>query len=137
MWGGLSSDRLGRERLVRMSLLASGACCLISGFAFAAPLWLLVGLALIWGFFVIADSAQFSTLVTESVPSHAVGTALTLQTSLGFLLTMLPMQILPAAAQREGWRWVFAILAIGPALGIIAINKLRSVKLQPNTKRGL
>jgi MFS family permease len=130
VWGGLSSDRLGRERLVKLSLLASGACCLISGFAFAAPIWLLVGLALIWGFFVIADSAQFSTLVTESVPSHAVGTALTLQTSLGFLLTMLPMQILPAAAQREGWRWVFAILAIGPALGIVAINRLRDVKLQ-------
>lgn len=41
--------------------------------------------AMIWGFFAIADSARFSALVTESVPPHTVGTALTIQTPLGFL----------------------------------------------------
>ncbi len=128
VWGGLFADRKGRERLVTVSLLASGACCLLSGLAFVAPFWVVIVLSLVWGFFVIADSAQFSTLVTESVPSHAVGTALTLQTSLGFLLTMLPMQILPAAAERSSWRWVFAILAVGPAAGIIAIRKLRRLR---------
>jgi sugar phosphate permease len=76
-----------------------------------------------WGFFVIADSAQFSTLVTESVPAHTVGTALTIQTSLGFLLTMLPMQLVPIVAQHTGWRWAFALLALGPAAGIAAIRK--------------
>jgi sugar phosphate permease len=81
-----------------------------------------------WGFFVIADSAQFSTLVTESVPAHAVGTALTIQTSLGFLLTMLPMQIVPAIAARSGWRWGFVILALGPAVGITAIKRLASLR---------
>lgn len=129
VWGGLSSDRLGRERLVTISLVASGTCCLLSGFIFATPIWLLAALALVWGFFVIADSAQFSTLVTESVPAHAVGTALTLQTSLGFLLTMVPMQLLPFTAQREGWRWAFAILAIGPVAGIAAIRKLSRLRV--------
>ena len=82
-----------------------------------------------WGFFVIADSAQFSTLVTESVPAHAVGTALTVQTSLGFLLTMLPMQIVPLVAQRTGWRWSFAVLALGPIAGIAAIRRLAAVRV--------
>lgn len=81
-----------------------------------------------WGFFVIADSAQFSTLVTESVPPYAVGTALTMQTSLGFLLTMLPMQLLPRLAAVVGWRWSFALLALGPFVGIAAIRKLAGLR---------
>jgi MFS family permease len=81
-----------------------------------------------WGFFVIADSAQFSTLVTESVPAHTVGTALTVQTSLGFLLTMLPMQVVPLIAQRVGWRWGFAILALGPIAGVAAIRRLAALR---------
>jgi len=133
VWGGVSSDRLGRERLVTISLLASGACCLISGLVFGAPLWVLVSLSLIWGFFVIADSAQFSTLVTESVPAYAVGTALTLQTSLGFLLTMLPMQLVPMSAQKSGWRWAFATLALGPAVGVAAIRSLRRLRITHGT----
>jgi MFS family permease len=81
-----------------------------------------------WGFFVIADSAQFSTLVTESVPAHTVGTALTIQTSLGFLLTMLPMQLVPLVAQRLGWRWGFVFLALGPIAGIAAIRRFAALR---------
>lgn len=124
VWGGLSADRKGRERLVTISLLVSGSCCLLSAIFFNAPFWALTVLALVWGFFVIADSAQFSTLVTESVPAHAVGTALTLQTSLGFLLTMLPMQTVPIVAAHAGWRWAFVFLSPGPAAGIFAIRRL-------------
>jgi len=131
VWGGLFADKRGRERLVSISLFMSGACCLLSGFLFGGPIWALGALAMAWGFFVIADSAQFSTLVTESVPPHAVGTALTVQTSLGFLLTMLPMQIVPLIAQKTGWRWGFAILALGPIAGIAAIRRLASVRSQP------
>jgi sugar phosphate permease len=83
-----------------------------------------VPIALLWGFFVIADSAQFSVLVTEGVPPHAVGTALTVQTSLGFLLTMVSIQLVPPIQQLVGWRWAFALLAIGPAFGILAIRAL-------------
>jgi MFS family permease len=128
VWGGLFADKRGRERLVSISLFMSGSCCLISGLVFGAPIWVLGALAMTWGFFVIADSAQFSTLVTEAVPAHAVGTALTVQTSLGFLLTMLPMQIVPLIAQRTGWRWSFALLALGPVAGIAAIRRLAAIQ---------
>jgi sugar phosphate permease len=106
----------------------SGSCCLLSGILFGRPIWILGALAMTWGFFVIADSAQFSTLVTESVPPHTVGTALTVQTSLGFLLTMLPMQLVPLIAQRAGCRWGFAILALGPVAGIAAIRRLATLR---------
>jgi len=128
VWGGLFADKRGRERLVSISLLVSGSCCLLSGFLFGKPLWVLGALAMTWGFFVIADSAQFSALVTESVPTHIVGTALAMQTSLGFLLTMLPMQVVPVIAQHTGWRWSFALLALGPLAGIAAIRKLAALR---------
>jgi MFS family permease len=128
VWGGVFADKRGRERLVAISLFMSGACCLLSGFLFGGAIWVLGALAMTWGFFVIADSAQFSTLVTESVPTHAVGTALTVQTSLGFLLTMLPMQVVPLIAQRVGWRWSFAVLALGPVAGIAAIRRLAAIR---------
>ena len=128
VWGGLFADKRGRERLVSISLLMSGACCLLSGILFGRPIWILGALAMTWGFFVIADSAQFSTLVTESVPAHTVGTALTVQTSLGFLLTMLPMQLVPLIAQTAGWRWGFALLALGPVAGIAAIRRLATLR---------
>lgn len=124
VWGGLYADRNSRERLVTISLVASGACSLIVGFFFGASMMLLAPIALVWGFFVVADSAQFSALVTESVPGHAVGTALTVQVSIGFLLTMVTMQIVPLIAARSGWQWAFAILAFGPAAGIASIRAL-------------
>ena len=103
----------------------SGSCSLAIGFAFAQSWWLMTPLALLWGFFVIADSAQFSVLATESVPAHAVGTALTLQVSLGFLLTTLTIQLIPPLVSAVGWQWAFPLLAIGPALGIVSIRRLR------------
>jgi sugar phosphate permease len=128
VWGGLFADRTSRERLVTLALIASGSCCLIVGFFFGASLWLLAPIALVWGFFVVADSAQFSALVTESVPGHAVGTALTVQTSLGFLLTMVTIQGLPVLAERIGWQWSFVLLAMGPIAGIASIGRLVRVK---------
>jgi MFS family permease len=128
VWGGLSADRRGRERLVMLAMALSGACALLIPFAFGKSLWVLAPLAWAWGFFVIADSAQFSALVTESVPPHAVGTALTIQTSIGFLLTMVSIQLIPPLVTAVGWRWVFPVLAIGPALGIAAIRRLVNFK---------
>jgi MFS family permease len=125
VWGGIVADRRGREWLVTMAMAASGTCALLIGFTFGANLWLLASIALLWGFFVIADSAQFSVLVTESVPPHAVGTALTVQTSVGFLLTMISIQLVPPIAAIVGWRWAFVMLALGPVAGIAAIRRLR------------
>jgi len=84
---------------------------------------------------VVADSAQFSTLVTEVTPSHAVGTALTLQTSLGFLLTMVTIQSIPAIVDWQGWRGAFAMLALGPVAGIWAIRKLMRLRAAEATAR--
>ena len=83
VWGGAVADRIGRPRLVIIALSVSAICCALVGLAFGRSLWLLTPVALVWGFFIIADSAHFSVLVTESVPPHAVGTALILQTSQG------------------------------------------------------
>ncbi len=124
VWGGIAADRRGRAWLVTLAMTVSGACALLVGLTFGASLWTLVPVALVWGFFIIADSAQFSVLVTESVPPHAVGTALTLQTSIGFLLTSIMIQVVPLIAQRTGWQWAFAILAFGPVLGVWSIRRL-------------
>lgn len=130
VWGGLVADRMGRERLVMIAMAVSGACALAIGFTFGASWWLLAPIALAWGFFVIADSAQFSVLVTESVPSHAVGTALMVQTSLGFLLTTVTIQLVPPVVEAVGWRWAFPLLALGPVAGIAAIRRLLTLKRQ-------
>jgi MFS family permease len=124
VWGGLVADRIGRAPLVTRALAVSGTCCALVGLAFGHSLWLLAPIALVWGFFVIADSAQFSVLVTESVPGYAVGTALTLQVSLGFLLTTGAIQVIPPFVRMAGWPWAFTLLAIGPLLGILSISRL-------------
>jgi MFS family permease len=124
VWGGLVADRTGRERLVTLALAASGSCALLIGLLFGASLPAVSLLAWIWGFFVVADSAQFSALVTESVPPHAVGTALTVQTAAGFLLTTVSIQLVPPIAGRLGWQWAFPLLALGPVFGIASIRRL-------------
>ncbi|HEU4828342.1 MAG TPA: MFS transporter [Gemmatimonadales bacterium] len=126
--GGWIADRFGRERLVIGALALSGSCALGIGLAFAQSLWLLVPVALVWGMAVIADSAQFSALVTEEAPPHAVGTALTLQLSLGFLLTTVTIQLVPRIAGQTGWQWAFPVLALGPAFGILAMRSFRQLR---------
>jgi MFS family permease len=124
VWGGWWADRNGREKLVTIAMVLSGLCALLIGPVSALGPWPLALVALTWGFFVIADSAQFSTMVTESVPPHAVGTALMLQTSLGFLLTMGSIQLVPVVVDALGWSWAFALLALGPVAGIESIRRL-------------
>ena len=124
VWGGWAADRVGRARLVRHILAVSGGCSLGVGLLFGQSLWLLVPLTWVWGFFVVADSAQFSALVTEVAPRHAVGTALTLQTSLGFLLSTATIQLVPMLVERFGWPGAFPLLALGPVAGIAAMGRL-------------
>ncbi len=128
VWGGWAGDRMGRERVVNLAMAVSGLCSLAVGFFYGWSLWVLGPLTWVWGFFVVADSAQFSALVTEVAPSEAVGTALTLQTSLGFLLTMVTIQGIPALAQAVGWSWSFPVLALGPLAGIGAISRLARLR---------
>jgi hypothetical protein len=124
VWGGWAAARIGYARVVTLAMAVSGTLALAIGFFFGASFWLLVPMAWAWGFFVVADSAQFSALVTDVAPSHAVGTALTLQTSIGFLLTMSTIQMVPQIAGAVGWQWAFPVLALGPAAGIAAIARL-------------
>ena len=125
--GGWAADRFGRERLAIWAMAVSGGCAAIVGLTAGSPA-LVVAVALLWGFAIVADSAQFSALVTELAPSHAVGTALTLQTSLGFLLTMASIQLVPLLVDAVGWRWAFVALAAGPALGIAAMGRLQRLR---------
>jgi MFS family permease len=126
---GAWADRWGRENVAAAAMAVSGVCALVIGWLGAAPTVLVVTLALVWGFAVVADSAQFSALVTEVAPPHAVGTALTLQTSLGFLLTAGTIWLTLVVAEAWGWGVAFSLLAVGPAFGIWQMLRLKSVRI--------
>ena len=120
--GGLAGDRVGRAETTAACMALSGLCALSIGFV---PHGLALTIALVWGFTVVADSAQFSTLVTEHADQSYVGTALTLQLAVGFTLTVATIWLVPYAADAAGWGWAFALLAAGPALGVAAMLRLR------------
>jgi MFS family permease len=122
---GHLADRWGRTRITIASLLISGTAALLVGRFFGgSPGWLVI-VSLIWGFAVVADSAQFSACVSELCRTQYMGTALTLQTSLGFLLTLITIWLIPLLEEWVGWGWAFAFLAPGPAVGIWAMGTLR------------
>ena len=121
---GRWADRFGRTKVTGASLLVSGVCCLIVGLFFHSPVALTV-VCLVWGFSVIADSAQFSTAVSELADPRYVGTALTIQTSLGFLLTLFTIRLIPVLVERVGWDYAFLVLALGPIFGIWSMLRLR------------
>ena len=123
---GRWADRLGRTCVTLWSLAVSGGCALVAGLLVASPGWL-TALCLLWGFAVVADSAQFSAAVSELTDPRYVGTALTLQTSLGFLLTLVTLRLVPALVDPLGWWLTFALLALGPAAGIVAMLRLRGL----------
>jgi MFS family permease len=124
---GKLADRLGRTAITISSLLISGGCALLVGFLFGGSPLLLTGICLAWGFTVVADSAQFSAAISELCQREYTGTALTLQTSLGFLLTMITIRLIPTLEGLFGWQWAFAFLALGPAAGIWAMAALRGM----------
>jgi MFS family permease len=125
--GGVMGDRLGRTTLTILLMGVSGLCAVSIGLLLEGPTWLLLAVALVWGFAVVGDSAQFSTIVTELGDQAYVGTALTLQLAIGFTLTVSTIWLVPVFEQAVGWRWAFAFLAIGPALGALAMLRLRSL----------
>lgn len=127
-YGGRLSDRGGRERAAATAMAISGACaCAVGWISSPAPwaLALLLALGLLWGFWVVADSAQFSTLVTELADPRYAGTALTAQLGAGFTLAAVTVWLIPWLYAHAGWGWAFTALAPGPALGIAAMLRLR------------
>lgn len=122
---GVLADRVGRTTVASASLLVSGGCALAIGPLFGASPTLVTAVALLWGFAVVADSAQFSAAVSELCDTRYTGTALTLQTSLGFLLTLGTIWLIPVLVGGAGWNVAFAVLALGPAVGVAAMVALR------------
>ncbi len=122
---GKIADRIGRTAVTSLLLGISGACALTIGFLFGGPVIPLVAVSLIWGFAVVADSAQYSASVSELCDERYVGTTLTLQTSLGFLLTLFTIRLIPSLVALVGWEWAFVVLALGPMVGIWAMLALR------------
>lgn len=109
-------------------MVLSGACAAVIGLLAGTSPALVLGIGLVWGFAVVADSAQFSTLVTELADQAYVGTALTLQLAVGFTLTVATIWLIPVLQSALGWRWAFAFLAPGPAVGVAAMLRLVSVR---------
>ncbi|MGE0026330.1 MAG: MFS transporter [Thermoleophilia bacterium] len=122
---GLVADRLGRTATTIGAMAVSGTCALLSAPLFGAPAAIVAALAVVWGVTVIADSAQFSVAVSELSDPRYVGTALTLQTAAGFLLTVASIRLVGGLGADWGWRWAFPVLAVGPAVGIHAMWRLR------------
>jgi len=122
--GGWAADRLGRAVTAAAALTLSGACCLLSPLFFTAGGPLLAAFAAVWGAAVIADSGVFSTLLSELADRRYVGTALTAQTALGFLLTIVTIQLVPLLAAVVGWRYAFVVLAAGPMTALPAMTTL-------------
>ena len=124
-WAGIIADRTGRTGVAGWSMAISGSCALLTPLLFGLSPLIVVGVFLVWGLTVVSDSAQFSTMVTETVSAELRGTALALQTGLGFLLTLVTIAGVPAIAAQWGWQWAFPWLAIGPAIGVGAMVALR------------
>ena len=122
--GGWASRRMGERRVALVSLVASGTLCLLSGFAQALPPAVLIAYLIVWGFFVVSDSPQFSALAARYCPPEYTATALTVQNGIGFAVTVLSIQLLPWIAGRVGWRWAFVALAAGPLVGAHFVRKL-------------
>jgi MFS family permease len=122
---GRLADRWGRTRTTALAMTISGACALLIGLP-ALPASVVLCLGLIWGFSVVADSAQFSTMVTEVGDQAYIGTALTVQLAIGFTLTVATIWLVPVLRDYIGWHVALAMLAIGPALGVFAMVRLKN-----------
>lgn len=133
---GRIADSAGRSNVTIVAMAISGACAIAIGPALGAPIIVLIVISLVWGASVVADSAQFSAAVTEFSPGDYVGTAVTVQTASGFLLTMVTIRMVPTWVAWWGWEWAYLPLAIGPILGIGAMWRLRPLERHGRVRHG-
>ncbi|WP_342601928.1 MFS transporter [Peribacillus sp. FSL E2-0159] len=122
--GGVYADKFGKARLSMIAMIVSAVSSICIGFTFGLSIWITVSVAIIWGISVVADSAQFSAMVADFAKSGCVGTALTFQMAIGFLITVFSIYLIPVFEDIVGWKWAFSILAIGPVLGVLAMISL-------------
>ena len=125
--GGLVADVRGRAAVTIWAMGVSGTCCVLAAAVYGLAPAVVVILMLVWGMAVVADSAQFSTALTEVADPEYVGTAVTAQTAIGFAITVVSIRLLPGVRDAVGWRYAFLFLAVGPALGIVAMARVRSL----------
>lgn len=123
---GVLADKRGRTLVAGGSMAISGTCALLTPLVFGLSPWVVVPVFLVWGATVVSDSAQFSAMVTETADASYRGTALTLQTAVGFLLTLVTIRGVPVLAEAWTWQWAFPVLAIGPVFGIAAMVRLKN-----------
>ncbi len=127
-FGGIYADRIGQEKVTMLSLGISGAITLFIGFFFGSPPWIIAILGIIWGISIIADSAQFSTLITEHSDQRYVGSTLTIQLAIGYVLTIIVIFLVPFVESIIGWKYTFLILIPGPILGFLSMYRLHRIK---------
>ena len=123
---GVLADRLGRTTLTIVAMAVSGSCAAGVGVLYGGPPAALVAVCVVWGVSIVADSAQFSASIAELADRSRVGTMLTLQTALGFTLTLATIHLMPALVEALTWRYAFVPLAVGPAVGVLAMARLRA-----------
>ena len=123
---GLLADRIGRTTVTIIAMAVSGSCAAIIGIFYGGSPAALLCICVIWGISIVADSAQFSASIAELADPARVGTMLTLQTALGFTLTLVTIHLLPHFVDAMGWRYAFVPLSIGPAVGVWAMARLRA-----------
>ena len=124
---GFIADRFGKAEVAMLCMVLSGSCALLAALTFGGPVWLTFAILVAWGIFIVPDSALFSALVADAAPPENAGSLMTLQTALGFALTFLTVQATPVLAHGIGWPPVLIVMAIGPALGIVAMQRLRRI----------
>ena len=135
-YAGIWSEKIGRTAVTSIAMVISGGVAAFIGFIPPEMTVLIVILAMIWGASVIADSAQFSTAMTELSDPAYRGTMLTFQTGIGFALTAASIWLLPIVKDSSGWGWAFAMLALGPVVGTAAMLRLRSLPESVNLAGG-
>ena len=123
--GGYWSLRIGSARVAWWMLLTSGLCCLVSPLLFQAPAWLFLPFLLLWGFAVVGDSPQFSTLVARTAPGEYVGSALTIVNCIGFSITIASIELLNVAAHFWSRQSMYMLLVVGPLFGLWSIARLQ------------
>ncbi|MFT4725664.1 MAG: MFS family permease [Granulosicoccus sp.] len=120
-FAGRLADRIGKAELTIVAMIVSACSAVLAAFVFAGPAPLVAAVFVLWGLSVIPDSAQFSALVADLAPTEMVGSLMSLQTALGFALTILTVQLTPFVAERFGWPFLFCVLAVGPVVGCISM----------------
>lgn len=128
---GMFGDRIGKAEVTIVAMIASGLAALLTAASFGGPVWLTFALLIVWGIAIVPDSGQFSALIADASPPHLAGSLLTFQTAVGFALTILTVQTTPVVAASIGWPKLLCILAIGPALGVVAMWGMRRSAAPP------